>query len=31
MVERNIDYRIEPHLIEVADFDNVETPYKIIK
>ena len=26
-LRRNIDYRIEPHLIEVADFDNVETPF----
>ncbi len=22
----NIDYRIQPHLIEVADYDNIETP-----
>lgn len=26
-LRRNIDYRIEPHLIEVADYDNVETPF----
>ncbi|MCI9247418.1 MAG: nucleotidyltransferase domain-containing protein, partial [Clostridia bacterium] len=26
-LRRNIDYRIEPHLIEVADFDNIETPF----
>ena len=26
-LRRNIDYRIEPHLIEIADFDNVETPF----
>lgn len=26
-LRRNIDYRIEPHIIEVADFDNVETPF----
>lgn len=25
-LRRNIDYRIEPHLIEIDDFDNVETP-----
>lgn len=26
-LRRNIDYRIEPHLIEVNDYDNVETPF----
>ena len=26
-LRRNIDYRIEPHLIEVADYDNVENPF----
>ena len=26
-LRKNIDYRIEPHLIEVADYDNVETPF----
>ena len=26
-LRRNIDYRIEPHLIEVADYDNMETPF----
>ena len=26
-LRRKIDYRIEPHLFEVADFDNVETPF----
>ena len=26
-LRRNIDYRIEPHLIEIADYDNVETPF----
>ena len=26
-LRRNIDYRIEPHLIEVSDYDNVETPF----
>ena len=26
-LRRNIDYRIEPHLIEVADYDNIETPF----
>ena len=26
-LRRNIDYRIEPHLIDVADYDNVETPF----
>lgn len=26
-LRRNIDYRIEPHLIETADYDNVETPF----
>ena len=26
-LRRNIDYRIEPHLIEVADYDSVETPF----
>ena len=26
-LRRNIDYRIERHLIEVADYDNVETPF----
>lgn len=26
-LRRSIDYRIEPHLIEVADYDNVETPF----
>lgn len=26
-LRRNIDYRIEPHLIQVADYDNVETPF----
>ncbi len=26
-LRRNIDYRIEPHLIEVSDFDNIETPF----
>ena len=26
-LRRGIDYRIEPHLIEVNDFDNVETPF----
>ena len=26
-LRRNIDYRIEPHLIEVDDYDNIETPF----
>lgn len=26
-LRRNINYRIEPHLIEVSDYDNVETPF----
>lgn len=26
-LRRNIDYRIEPHIIETADYDNVETPF----
>lgn len=26
-LRRNIDYRIEPHLIEIADYDNIETPF----
>lgn len=26
-LRRDIDYRIEPHLIEVKDYDNVETPF----
>ena len=26
-LRRNIDYRIEHHLIEVADYENVETPF----
>lgn len=26
-LRRNIDYRIEPHLIQVADYDNMETPF----
>ena len=26
-LRRNIDYRIEPHLSEVADYDNMETPF----
>ena len=26
-LRRNIDYRIEPHLIEVADYDNIENPF----
>lgn len=26
-LRRNIDYRIEPHLIIVADYDNVKTPF----
>ncbi len=26
-LRRDIDYRIEPHLIKVADYDNVETPF----
>lgn len=26
-LRRNIDYRIELHLIEIADYDNVETPF----
>ena len=26
-LRRNIDYRIEPHLIEVADYVNIETPF----
>ncbi len=26
-LRRNIDYRIEPHLIETADYDSVETPF----
>ena len=25
-LRKNIDNRIEPHLIEVADYDNIETP-----
>ena len=26
-LRRNIDYRIEPHLIEITDYDNAETPF----
>lgn len=26
-LRRNIDYRIEPHLIKISDYDNVETPF----
>ena len=26
-LRRNIDYRIEPHIIETADYDNIETPF----
>ncbi len=26
-LRRNIDYRIEPHLIEIDDYDNIETPF----
>ena len=26
-LRRNIDYRLEPHIIDVADFDNIETPF----
>jgi len=26
-LRRNIDYRLEPHLIEVADYENLETPF----
>ena len=25
-LRKNIDYRIEPHLIEIDDYDNIETP-----
>ena len=28
-LRRNIDYRIEPHLIEVADYENDETPFVV--
>ena len=26
-LRRDIDYRIEPHLIEVEDYDNIATPF----
>ena len=26
-LRRNIDYRLEPHLINVSDYNNVETPF----
>ena len=26
-LRRSIDYRIEPHLIEIADYDNIEIPF----
>ena len=26
-LRRNIDYRIEPHLIEVDDYNNIATPF----
>ncbi len=26
-LRRNIDYRIEPHLIEVDDYDKISTPF----
>ena len=26
-LRRNIDCRIEPHLIEIDDYDNIETPF----
>ncbi len=26
-LRRNIDYRIEPHLIKINEYDNVETPF----
>ena len=26
-LRKNIDNRIEPHIIEVSDYDNIETPF----
>ena len=26
-LRKNIDYRIEPHLIETSDYENIETPF----
>ena len=28
-LRRNIDYRIEPHIISIADYENDETPFVV--
>ena len=28
-LRNNIDYRIEPHIISIADYENDETPFAV--